>query len=325
MRNMSDTIVRLAAFRARREGFQSSRQGPDRLSDLNDFGSNPGSLRAKTYIPEDLPESAPLVVVLHGCTQSAAGYDYGSGWSQLADQEGFALLFPEQQRANNANLCFNWFVPGDTRRNGGEAFSIRQMIEALVVAHGLDRQRIFVTGLSAGGAMTSVMLATYPEVFGGGAIIAGLPYGTATTIPEAFDRMRGHGGPSEGHLQDLLHDASPYNGPWPTVSVWHGSSDQTVASVNADAIVGQWRAVHGLSSSPSRSELVAGHTRQVWCDGRGRAVIENYQIAGMGHGTPLATSGDAGLGVAGPFMLDIGISSTKQIASFWGIAKRSGT
>ncbi|TIL83807.1 MAG: PHB depolymerase family esterase, partial [Mesorhizobium sp.] len=117
----------------------------------------------------DLPEAAPLVVVLHGCTQTAAGYDDGSGWSQLADQEGFTLLFPEQQRANNPNLCFNWFVPGDTKRNGGEALSIRQMIGAVVVEYGLDRKRIFITGLSAGGAMTSVMLACYPEVFAGGA------------------------------------------------------------------------------------------------------------------------------------------------------------
>ncbi|RWQ71467.1 MAG: PHB depolymerase family esterase [Mesorhizobium sp.] len=168
MRKISDTITRLAAFRAG-PGFQTKGQCRNRLSDLVDFGSNPGALRAGIYVPDDLPEAAPLVVVLHGCTQTAAGYDDGSGWSQLADQEGFALLFPEQQRANNPNLCFNWFVPGDTKRNGGEALSIRQMIGAVVVEYGLDRKRIFITGLSAGGAMTSVMLACYPEVFAGGA------------------------------------------------------------------------------------------------------------------------------------------------------------
>ena len=108
MRKISDTIARLAALRAP-QGFQSVDQGKDRLSDLVNFGTNPGALRAKIYIPDELPYAAPLVVVLHCCTQSAAGYDHGSGWSQLADQEGFALLFPEQQRANNASLCFNWF------------------------------------------------------------------------------------------------------------------------------------------------------------------------------------------------------------------------
>ncbi|WP_287196688.1 PHB depolymerase family esterase [Mesorhizobium sp.] len=320
MRKISDTITRLAAFRAG-PGFQSSGQGCDRLLDLGDFGSNPGALRARIYVPDDLPEAAPLVVVLHGCTQTAAGYDHGSGWSQLADQEGFALLFPEQQRANNPNLCFNWFVPGDTKRNGGEALSIRHMIEAVVVEYGLDRKRIFIIGLSAGGAMTSVMLACYPEVFAGGAIIAGLPYGSAKTIPEAFDRMRGHGMPSERQLQKALRNASPHQGPWPSISVWHGSADQTVASSNADAIIAQWRAIHGLDARSVRSEIVDAHLRRVWCNAQGHELIEDYRIAGMGHGTPLDTTGDAALGAEGPFMLDVGISSTRHIARFWGIAK----
>ncbi|RWK62137.1 PHB depolymerase family esterase [Mesorhizobium sp.] len=320
MRKISDTITRLAAFRAG-QGFQSNGEGRGRLSDMRDFGSNPGALRARIYVPDDLPEAAPLVVVLHGCTQTAAGYDDGSGWSQLADQEGFALLFPEQQRANNPNLCFNWFVPSDTKRNGGEALSIRQMIEAVVVEYGLDRGRIFITGLSAGGAMTSAMLACYPEVFAGGAIIAGLPYGSAKTIPEAFDRMRGHGMLSERQLQKALRDASPHQGPWPSISVWHGSADQTVASPNADAIIAQWRAIHGLDARSTRSEKVGGHSRHVWCDAKGQELIEEYRIAGMGHGTPLDTAGDAALAVGGPFMLDIGISSTWHIARFWGIAK----
>jgi poly(hydroxyalkanoate) depolymerase family esterase len=116
-----------------------------------------------------------LVVALHGCTQTAADYDHGSGWTRLADRYGFAVLFPEQQRANNPNNCFNWFLPSDTRRSHGEAFSIRQMIERVITDHGVDRRRVFVVGLSAGGAMTSAMLATYPDLFAGGAIIAGLP------------------------------------------------------------------------------------------------------------------------------------------------------
>ncbi|RWK42146.1 PHB depolymerase family esterase [Mesorhizobium sp.] len=320
MRKISDTITRLAAFRAG-QGFQTNGQGRDRLSDLDDFGSNPGALRARIHVPDDLTEAAPLVVVLHGCTQTAAGYDHGSGWAQLADQERFVLLFPEQQRANNANLCFNWFVPSDTKRNGGEALSIRQMIETMVLAHGLDRGRIFITGLSAGGAMASAMLACYPEIFAGGAIIAGLPYGSAKTVPEAFDRMRGHGMPSERQLQKALRDATPHQGPWPSISVWHGSADQTVVSSNADAIIGQWRAVHGLDACSTRSEMVDGHSRRVWCNAQGQELIEEYRIAGMGHGTPLGTAGDAALGVGGPFMLDVGISSTWHIARFWGIAK----
>ena len=105
----------------------------------------------------------------------------------MADRFGFALLLPEQRRANNPNGCFTWFSAEDTSRECGEALSIRQMIERMVIDHGIDRSRIYVTGLSAGGAMTSVMLATYPEVFAGGAIVAGLPYGSAANVQEAFD------------------------------------------------------------------------------------------------------------------------------------------
>lgn len=228
---------------------------------------------------------------------------------------GFALLFPEQQRANNPNLCFNWFLPADVRRDSGEALSIRQMIETMVTLHHLSRKRIFITGLSAGGAMAAAMLATYPEVFAGGAIIAGLPYGSATTVPEAFDRMRGHGGPSEQELQRAIRGASDHRGPWPRISVWHGTADVTVVPSNAEAIAAQLRGVHGLDKKPTHSQTAGRLARRIWGDVKEGAAIEVNLITGMGHGTPI---GD-GLGSPGPYMLDVGISSTRDIARFWGI------
>jgi poly(3-hydroxybutyrate) depolymerase len=155
---LNDTLSRLSALRDNVLPDGTGAPGKDRLSDLPAFGSNPGALRARFYVPRATDKSSALVVVLHGCTQDAASYDHGSGWSRLADEQGFALLFPEQQRGNNANLCFNWFNAGDTRRDSGEALSIRQMVAAMVAGHGIDPARIFVTGLSAGGAMASVML-----------------------------------------------------------------------------------------------------------------------------------------------------------------------
>ncbi len=143
------------------------------LVETTGFGSNPGALRMFSVVPDSPPAAPALVVVLHGCGQSAAGYDLGAGWSMLAKHYGFALLMPQQQSSNNGNGCFNWFNPEDTARDSGEAFSIRQMIARMVGDVGIDPRRIFVTGLSAGGAMALVMLATYPEVFAGGAIIAG--------------------------------------------------------------------------------------------------------------------------------------------------------
>lgn len=322
MRSLNDTLGRLASFQNGALLGGSAIPAEDRLSDLASFGSNPGALRARFYVPVLQHASAALVVVLHGCTQNAAGYDHGSGWSRLADEQGFALLYPEQQCGNNANLCFNWFNTTDTKRDAGEALSICQMVAAMVAEHAIDPTRIFVTGLSAGGAMASVMLATYPEVFAGGAIIAGLPYGTAASVPEAFDRMRAHGGPPVAALSALVTAASRHKGPWPTISVWHGDSDATVSDKNSSLIVEQWRAIHGVPREPSAVEQVGRHLRRVWRDADGRDAIEQYRITGLGHGVPLSTSDADVCGAAGPYMLEVGISSTRRIADFWGLLTR---
>jgi poly(hydroxyalkanoate) depolymerase family esterase len=259
-------------------------------------------------------------VVLHGCTQNAADYDRGSGWSRLADRHRFALLFPEQQHENNAHFCFNWFMAGDSQRGMGEPASIAAMVGAMRDAHGVDRGRVFITGLSAGGAMTSVMLATYPELFAGGAIIAGLPYGCASDVREAFDCMGGRAGVSADELVRNVRRASPHKGPWPRISVWHGSADTTVAPSNADAIVLQWSQLHGLPPEPSRTGQVQGYPHRIWHNAAGEAMIERYDITGMAHGTPLMPGdGEGQSGEAGAHMLDARISSTDRIAAFFGL------
>ena len=321
MRNgLGDTLSRLKSFaKAQSLGPGFTPPGSSRLTPLVDFGSNPGALTGWSFVPPRAILNPPLVVVLHGCTQTAAAYDHGSGWSTLAERHGFALLFPEQIRANNANLCFNWFEPADTRRDAGEALSIRQMIAAMADRHAVDPARIFVTGLSAGGAMTLVMLATYPELFAGGAIIAGLPYGAAASVPQAFERMRGQGLASDAAAATHVRRASTHLRHWPTVSVWHGTADRTVSQVNADAIIGQWRDLHGVADAPDREDRVDGFPHRAWLDEDGRVAIEEYRITGMGHGTPLATGGEDGVGAAIPHMLDVGISSTRHIAAGWGL------
>ena len=316
MRNLHDTIMRLRAVGS----LGTSRAVTDdhRLKLLTDFGSNPGDLLARTYVPKTLRAGAPLVVVLHGCTQTAATYNHGAGWTEAAEQHGFALLFPEQKRTNNSNLCFNWFSPQDSRRGRGETLSIHQMVEAMHERHDTDRKRVFVSGLSAGGAMAAVMLATYPEDFASGAIIAGLPYGTAQSVPQAFDRMRGHGRLSPDALASNVRFASDHAGPWPTISVWHGTADSTVDPSNALAIVDQWRGIHGVPRAFARKDTVNGYPRAVWENADGREVIEEYTITGMGHGTPLSQAEGFGE-TPGPFMLEVGISSTRCILNFWGI------
>ena len=297
-----------------------SRPSETPLTPVEGFGTNPGALRMFTYVPRTLLPSPPLVVVLHGCTQDAAGYNDGAGWSTLADRHGFVLLFAEQPGANNPKTCFNWFVPGDIARGGGEALSVRQMIERAAVDHDVDRSRVYVTGLSAGGAMTAVMLATYPEIFAGGAVIAGLPYGAAGNVQEALQAMfKGHA-QSAATWGDVVRAASPHAGPWPRVSVWHGSRDATVVPMNAGELVKQWTDVHGLSVQDGLRETLDGHSRQVWRDAAGREVVESVIVAGMGHGTPLDTGpGPTQCGQAGPFLIEAGVSSSYQIAKFWGL------
>lgn len=300
---------------------RSTSPGDSPLEELHGVRPNPGNLRMFAYVPADLPAYPALVVVLHGCTQTAADYDHGAGWSTLADRYGFALLMPEQQHANNPSGCFNWFLPGDTQRDRGEAASIRQMIAKMVREKGVDPDRVFITGLSAGGAMTSAMLACYPEVFAAGAIVAGLPYGAAGNVQQAFQSMFQCPSRSAKEWGDLVRAASPrLAGRWPRISVWHGNVDRTVVPSNAVEILKQWTEVHGLPVAPSSEAIVDGYPRQVWLDEAGEELIESYSITQMAHGTPLAT-GDADFecGTPGPFLLEVGISSSFHIAKFFGL------
>ena len=292
------------------------------LVETTGFGPNPGSLRMLSFVPDTLQNSPALVVVLHGCGQTAAGYDLGAGWSTMAKRYGFALLMPEQQSSNNAQGCFNWFNPEDTARDSGEACSIRQMIARMVGDYKINTQRIFVTGLSAGGAMTSVMLATYPEVFAGGAIIAGLPFGVATNVREALNGMYQSSSRPAGELGDLVRSASHHHGPWPKISVWHGSADRTVNPANADEIVKQWLDVHDLPSAPMSEADVDGYPRQVWWNADGETIVESYTITNMAHGTPLGLAdNDERYGAQGAFLIEAGISSSYHIANFFGLTE----
>jgi poly(hydroxyalkanoate) depolymerase family esterase len=324
--SLSETLDRLqkgrAAFAAAypRDN-QAKAAAGDRLRDLDARFANPGNLRARVFVPADVDRPMGLLVVLHGCTQNAAGYDRGAGWSTLAERHGFALLYPEQSRDNNPNLCFNWYQQGDAARGSGEAASIANMVDAMRAAYPIDPDQVFVTGLSAGGAMAAVMLATYPDLFAGGAIIAGLPYGCANNVSEAFECMAGRGFGAPQRLADKVRRASSHQGPWPRLSVWQGSADRIVAPANAEALLGQWIGLHGLPATPSRVDSVGGHPRRVWLGRDGEELVEHYSVEGMAHGTPLMPgTGEGESGQAGAHMLDVGLSSTDRIAAFFGLA-----
>ncbi len=263
------------------------------------FGPNPGALRMWSYAPEGLPRGAPLVVTLHGCGQAAESFAGGLGWLALADRLGFAVLAPEQTRANNPARCFNWFEPADVTRGAGEAASIRAQIERMVAVHRLDRNRVFAAG----------------------AVIAAAPFGAASGVGEAMLAMARPAAATGRALGARVRAASRHTGAWPRLAVWQGDADRTVAPANAEAIVAQWLDVHGLPPAPTRTETVGALTRRIWEDLPGEAVVEFDLVAGLGHGAALATTGPAGLGRTAPFLLEAGISSTLTIADFFHLGR----
>ncbi len=275
-----------------------------------------GTLDRFVHRPAVLPARPALVVVLHGCTQTARGYARDAGWLELADREGFVVLAPEQTRAGNANLCFNWFTDQHGGAEGEEVLAILAMIDDLIASDGLDPSRVFATGLSAGGAMAFALLIHHPQVFAGGGVIAGLPAGVAKTTAQALALMRGQS-PAGASIPRPQVTLAP--GQAPRLSIWHGTADHIVAPVNADAIAAQWMDLAGLTADPNRSERDGTRRRQVWTDTSGSPALEINRLIGFGHATPLSTGGAQGLGHAAPHLVDCGHSSTRELAVFWGL------
>jgi poly(hydroxyalkanoate) depolymerase family esterase len=291
------------------------------LTHIAGFGTNPGNLSMYTYAPDALPAGAPLVVALHGCTQSANDYYAHSGWPEFADAYGFALVLPQTSSVNNASSCFNWFEPGDSGRGRGEALSIKQMVDKSVSLYGGDTRRVYITGLSAGGGMTANLLAAYPDVFAGGAINSGLPARCASSLATAYTCMYVPPDKSPAQWGDLVRSAAPAGTTsWPRVAIWQGTADTTVKPANADELRDQWTNVWGIGQTPSRTEsLGGGTTRSVYGDASGRSAVEVYSVSGMGHGLAVDPgSGTEQCGSVGTYYRDT-ICSSYHTARFWGL------
>lgn len=290
---------------------------------ITEFGSNPGNLGMFACVPQGMTKPSALVVALHGCQQSAREFDLTTGWSALGREHGFAVLFPEQKCGNNPQNCFNWFIEKHIGRNGGEIASIRSMVEKLLHDHKLDSGRVYVTGLSAGGAMACALLAACPDLFAAGAIIAGLPYGAALGLIDAMKTMAFGPVHSALELGNLVRRAAPKPKRWPKISIWHGSDDDVVAPANASALVKQWLNIHHLDEERVVLDEVDGQIRQSWCDESGTILVEHYTICGMAHAVPIDAKGSFGAGVpSAPFAFDAGISSTMRIAKSWELLQQ---
>jgi poly(hydroxyalkanoate) depolymerase family esterase len=283
-----------------------------------DFGSNPGALDMYEHVPADLPDDRPLVVVLHGCTQTATAME-AAGWNALADEHKFAVVYAQQRAANQGLSCFTWYAGSDIARDGGEAMSVMQMIDHAIETHGSNRSRVYVTGLSAGGAFTSVMLAAYPDRFAAGSIMAGLPYRCATDVASAqsCSQMTAATQKTPAEWGDLVRAAYPsFSGTYPRVQIFHGMSDYTVAPANATELVEQWTNVWRTDATAEATETIGAATRTEYANG----AVELYTIANMGHGIAI---GDDGSGACpartGAFFSDVKLCSTLRAAAFFGL------
>lgn len=281
------------------------------LVQIPTFGSNPGRLRMLEYAPALRRDPPTLVVVLHGCLQTAEQYHRGSGWSRMARDKGFVLLYPEQTKANNRNLCFNWFRPSMVARDRGELMSIRQMIDHSVQRHGIARDRIFIQGLSAGGAMANAMLVTYPDLFAAGQVVGGLPYGAARDAISALHVMKSGSRRSRQDWGDLARAASSERiEALPAVSIWQGGADRVVSSVNGEALLAQWLDLHGLQEETGKLEAGGQGGARVWRDADGKTLVEYRLIEGLEHGLPVIAR-HAGQKQQ-PYMLEGAIGAPQQ-------------
>ncbi|MDH4440108.1 MAG: PHB depolymerase family esterase [Rhizobium sp.] len=281
------------------------------LIEVHAFGSNPGRLRMLEFVPVLRRNPPTLVVVLHGCLQTADQFDKGSGWSRMARDKGFVLLYPEQTKQNNQNLCFNWFRPSAIARDRGELMSVRQMIEHSARRHNIPADRIFVQGLSAGAAMAGALLATYPDLFAAGQIVGGLPYGAARDAMSALHVMKSGAHRSAREWGDLVRAAREGEDVGRSaVSIWHGRADSVVTVANAEATLAQWLDVYGLDPEAGTALAASDGTMTVWKDARGKVLVEYRIIDNLDHGLPVPVR----RGTAGrqPYMLEGANSAPRQ-------------
>jgi poly(hydroxyalkanoate) depolymerase family esterase len=239
-----------------------------------------GSRNYKLYIPRSPQTSRrALLVMLHGGTQDADDFAAGTRMNALAEEHGFVVAYPSQSKAANPSLCWNWFSAENQMRGRGEPAIIAGITSEIVVEYDVDPARVFVAGLSAGGAMAAVMGETYPDLYAAIGVHSGLPYRSATDLASAFAAMRGNGGlRSRRPRKSRRGEASPRI----RTIIFHGDADNIVHPSNASSMV-DVRAGESVERTETRQARTSAHTRTVTRDKAGAVIVEQWLVHGSGH------------------------------------------
>ena len=251
-----------------------------------------GTRQYKLFIPKGhLGRQLPLLVMLHGCTQSPDDFARGTRMNQLAEEEGYYVVYPAQSARDNPTKCWNWFRPADQCRDRGEPAIIAELTRHVVRVHRLDPARVYVAGLSAGAAMAVILARTYPDIYAAAGIHSGLPYGSAHDVPSAFAAMKQGSGIS---VASTNATNQALGAPVPAI-VFHGDRDLVVDARNGDIVIAQSMAglgsVWNADSYGAKDKqvergvvpLVTSYTRTILQDPQGRALAEQWLVHGAGH------------------------------------------
>jgi poly(hydroxyalkanoate) depolymerase family esterase len=275
---------------AARERSQSDRPAPGKGARFeNRFFSNEAGTRSyKLYVPSAYDGQAlPLVVMLHGCTQSPDDFAAGTRMNALAEEHGFVVVYPAQAKEANVSRCWNWFQGGDQQRDRGEPSLIAGITREVLGELHLDATRVYAAGLSAGGAMAAILGTTYPDLYAAIGVHSGLAYAAASDMPSAFAAMSGHGLPG---LNARAGGSAPEGRVLPTI-VFHGDSDTTVHPKNGEHVLVKVPASERSQRATGEHtvEIESGeasgrsYTRTAHLDAGGKPVMEHWLVHGAGH------------------------------------------
>jgi len=291
------------------------------------FTNHAGARDYKLYVPShDGSErpAMPLIVMLHGCSQNPDDFAAGTRMNDLAEEHGFLVLYPAQPVNANASRCWNWFRPGDQQRDAGEPSLIAGMTLDVATRYGVDARRIFVAGLSAGGAMAVVLGAAYPELFAAVGVHSGIPYGVAHDVPSAFAAMRNASGSRGRSGIGTAANGARHGVRLPPTIVFHGDRDTTVHAENgadiAAAVADGHADAQGLHVDVQEGVAAGGraYRRTVYRNVDNQSVVEQWLLNGAGH----AWSGGS---ARGSFTDPSGPDASAEMIRFFLSQQRAGT